>query len=64
LEIDSKIEDSLDWGTLLVYTCKNHCDRANGKYAQEYVFNQAFSSAGLGDGVRKELAARELLLEE
>ncbi|KAJ2992989.1 programmed cell death protein [Globomyces sp. JEL0801] len=59
LKLDHTSEYSLDWGTLLVYTCSMHCDAANGQYAQEVIINQAFSQAGLGDSIRKTLADRE-----
>jgi pre-rRNA-processing protein TSR4 len=59
LEIDNKPIDSLDWGTLLIYTCNSHCDAANGKYAKEFIVKQQFSSAGLGDSIRKQLDNRK-----
>ncbi|KAF5286043.1 hypothetical protein FQR65_LT12978 [Abscondita terminalis] len=35
-------ENELDWGVLLVYTCKNSCTDSNG-YKQEFIFRQDVS---------------------
>ncbi|KAJ3253525.1 Programmed cell death protein 2 [Boothiomyces macroporosus] len=58
LELNNKDPNSIDWGTVIVYTCKSDCDAANGQYAEEYAFVQEFASAGLGDSHRKILAER------
>lgn len=39
LKVDSKAKDALDWGTLVVYTCKESCGDGS-KYAQEVVWVQ------------------------
>ena len=44
LHIDNA-EDSLDWGTLLIYTCKNSC-KITG-YVPEFVWKQDFSGKDL-----------------
>ena len=38
-------QDSLDWGTLIVYTCKKSC-RIEG-YAREFVWQQDYSDKDL-----------------
>ena len=37
-----KMEQSIDWGTLLVYTCRDSCDIGN-EYHSEFVWKQDFS---------------------
>lgn len=44
LHVDVAV-DSLDWGTLLVYTCKKSC-KIEG-YVPEFVWKQDFSSKDL-----------------
>lgn len=38
LKVDNILE-SIDWGILAVYTCKNSC-AINSKYVQEYIWKQ------------------------
>ncbi|CEG69282.1 hypothetical protein RMATCC62417_05382 [Rhizopus microsporus] len=40
--------DSLDWGSLYIYSCKANCPIGDDIYAEEYIWKQDFSS----DGVR------------
>ncbi|KAJ2807683.1 hypothetical protein H4S07_003544 [Coemansia furcata] len=51
LSIDSADPASVDWGTLLVYTCPKSCNGASGAstYAPEVVCRQNFSSQGIGE---------------
>lgn len=39
--------DSLDWGSLYVYTCKENCTLGNGVYAEEIIWKQDFSQDGM-----------------
>lgn len=41
LKVDST-EASIDWGTLVVYTCADSCDHGN-KYVPEFIWKQDFS---------------------
>ncbi|CAJ0639588.1 13568_t:CDS:2 [Entrophospora sp. SA101] len=47
LKIDHTKLDSLDWGTLLIYSCKDSCHSENNYYLEEFIYRQDFS----GDGV-------------
>ncbi|KAJ2706356.1 hypothetical protein FB645_001628 [Coemansia sp. IMI 203386] len=52
LSIDSVDPTSIDWGTLLIYTCPKSCggdgdDAAT--YAREVIYRQNFSSQGIGE---------------
>ncbi|KAJ2411762.1 hypothetical protein GGI10_004083 [Coemansia sp. RSA 2530] len=51
LSIDSADSTSVDWGTLLVYTCPKSCNGASGAsaYASEVICRQNFSSQGIGE---------------
>lgn len=55
LNLDSTDPASIDWGTLLVYTCPNSCssssstESSRGRYVPEVVFRQSFSSHGIGE---------------
>lgn len=35
--------DSVDWGTLIIYTCANSCSVANSAYVPEFLWKQDFS---------------------
>ncbi|XP_063047582.1 programmed cell death protein 2 isoform X2 [Engraulis encrasicolus] len=41
LKVDST-EASIDWGTLVIYTCADNCDHGN-KYVPEFIWKQDFS---------------------
>ncbi|XP_048794130.1 programmed cell death protein 2 isoform X2 [Lagopus muta] len=41
LKVDS-LGESIDWGTLVVYTCAENCSAEN-KYAEEFIWKQDFS---------------------
>lgn len=41
LKVDST-EASIDWGTLVIYTCADSCDHGN-KYVPEFIWKQDFS---------------------
>ncbi|XP_035220619.1 programmed cell death protein 2-like [Stegodyphus dumicola] len=43
LSLDS-VEDSVDWGTLIVYTCSESCERGTGAYVKEFLWKQDFSN--------------------
>ncbi|KAK3745516.1 hypothetical protein QZH41_009913 [Actinostola sp. cb2023] len=45
LGVDS-IQDSIDWGTIAVYTCTKNCDDGQA-YHQEFVWKQDFTDTGL-----------------
>jgi pre-rRNA-processing protein TSR4 len=47
LEVDHLQEGSLDWGTLLVYSCKDNCHVENMCYINEILWRQSFSEDGL-----------------
>ncbi|KAJ2553751.1 hypothetical protein GGH95_005616, partial [Coemansia sp. RSA 1836] len=51
LSVDSADPTSVDWGTLLVYTCPKSCSStsAASAYASEVVYRQNFSSQGIGE---------------
>ncbi|KAJ1966469.1 hypothetical protein GGI12_000044 [Dipsacomyces acuminosporus] len=54
LDVDSVDPTSIDWGTLLIYSCPNSCSAVNesGKpaaYAEEAIARQNFSSQGIGE---------------
>ncbi|NXG70258.1 PDCD2 protein, partial [Baryphthengus martii] len=42
LQVDS-LEESIDWGTLVVYTCADNCGEGN-KYLEEFIWKQDFSA--------------------
>jgi len=48
LAVDS-LGDSLDWGSLMVYTCAKNCDIGN-TYRSEFVWKQDFSNTDIGKG--------------
>ncbi|CAG8441091.1 2429_t:CDS:2 [Funneliformis caledonium] len=47
LEIDHLQRGSLDWGTLLVYSCKVNCHVENMYYINEILWRQDFSEEGV-----------------
>ncbi|KAI7905781.1 programmed cell death protein 2 [Cokeromyces recurvatus] len=42
--------DSLDWGSLFIYSCKENCTLGNGVYAEEVLWKQDFSQDGMQVG--------------
>lgn len=42
LSLDTAM-DSVDWGTLAVYTCSNSCDLGTENYVKEFLWKQDFS---------------------
>ncbi|CAL1280443.1 unnamed protein product [Larinioides sclopetarius] len=42
LSLDS-VDDSIDWGTLAVYTCSQSCEKGVEGYVKEFVWKQDFS---------------------
>ncbi|RUS22173.1 programmed cell death protein 2 [Endogone sp. FLAS-F59071] len=50
LNINHTSTDSLDWGTLLVYTCKDNCHVPGLYYAEEILWRQDFSEEGVNFG--------------
>ncbi|GBN32041.1 hypothetical protein AVEN_221815-1, partial [Araneus ventricosus] len=42
LSLDS-VQDSIDWGTLAVYTCSKSCEKGVEAYVKEFVWKQDFS---------------------
>jgi len=60
LAIDDNDPDSIDWGTLLVYTCPNNCSAPNaaaGSYRPERVWRQQFSAEPVDNDVLSRLTA-------
>ncbi|KAG1470132.1 hypothetical protein G6F56_002859 [Rhizopus delemar] len=45
--------DSLDWGSLYIYSCKANCSKANDTYAEEIIWKQDFSSDGVQLGPKE-----------
>ncbi|XP_033107357.1 programmed cell death protein 2-like [Anneissia japonica] len=45
MNVDS-IQDSIDWGTLLIYTCSNSCDEGLA-YKSEFLWRQNYSNTSL-----------------
>jgi pre-rRNA-processing protein TSR4 len=45
LDVDS-LGDSIDWGTLCVYTCSVSCDIGN-RYRKEFLWKQDYSDSHL-----------------
>ena len=43
LEVDSLSESTIDWGTLVVYTCGKNCSEGD-PYHKEFIWKQDFSS--------------------
>lgn len=44
LSLDS-VEESPDWGTLLIYTCSKSCEAGTDAYIQEFLWKQDFSDS-------------------
>ena len=40
--LNSLHDDNLDWGVLIVYTCRNSCDTKD-KYVSEFIYKQDFA---------------------
>uniref|UniRef100_A0A915D3T6 MYND-type domain-containing protein n=1 Tax=Ditylenchus dipsaci TaxID=166011 RepID=A0A915D3T6_9BILA len=51
LDVDS-LGESLDWATVLVYSCSKSCQLANDGYAMEFVYKQDFVVVGCADEVK------------
>ncbi|KAJ1798101.1 hypothetical protein LPJ59_002718 [Coemansia sp. RSA 2399] len=56
LSVDSADPSSIDWGTLLVYTCPSNCSKSleqkadrSDAYLPEIIYRQNFSSQGIGE---------------
>ncbi|KAM9018315.1 programmed cell death protein 2 isoform 1-T1 [Ara ararauna] len=45
LQVDS-LGESIDWGTLVVYTCANNCGEEN-EYMEEFIWKQDFSAGSV-----------------
>ncbi|XP_068795179.1 programmed cell death protein 2 isoform X1 [Struthio camelus] len=45
LKVDS-LGESIDWGTLVVYTCADNCNEGN-QYTEEFIWKQDFSAVSL-----------------
>ncbi|XP_067149502.1 programmed cell death protein 2 isoform X2 [Apteryx mantelli] len=45
LKVDS-LGESIDWGTLAVYTCANNCNEGN-QYTEEFIWKQDFSAGSM-----------------
>ncbi|XP_035755586.1 programmed cell death protein 2, partial [Egretta garzetta] len=45
LQVDS-LGESIDWGTLVVYTCANNCGEGNA-YLEEFIWKQDFSAGSI-----------------
>ncbi|KAG0170380.1 Programmed cell death protein 2 [Apophysomyces sp. BC1034] len=46
--------DSLDWGSLYVYTCKHNCSLGSDIFAEEFIWKQDFSTDGMKLGPKEE----------
>ena len=47
LNMDAASDDSLDWGTLLIYTCRSSCHISG--YVSEFVWKQNMSDRDVVD---------------
>lgn len=45
LQVDS-LGESIDWGTLVVYTCADNCGAGN-EYLEEFIWKQDFSAGSV-----------------
>lgn len=55
LNLDHSDPKSLDFGTLLVYTCPKNCHPKDMHHISEILWRQDFSSQGMGDRNRAQL---------
>ena len=58
LGVDDLHVDSIDWGTLLVYTCPANCSRpstATSAYRRDLLWRQQFSATGAGSDALQRL---------
>ncbi|XP_031567317.1 programmed cell death protein 2-like [Actinia tenebrosa] len=46
LGVDS-VEESIDWGTILIYTCTKNCESDTVAYHEEFVWKQDFTDTGI-----------------
>ena len=46
MKVDS-IQASIDWGTLVVYTCSEDCNEEEKAYHEEFVWKQDFTNTAL-----------------
>ena len=46
MKVDS-LEASIDWGTLIVYTCSQDCIKEGVVYQEEFVWKQDFCETGV-----------------
>ncbi|KAJ3328589.1 Programmed cell death protein 2 [Blyttiomyces sp. JEL0837] len=57
LSVDHSRPDSLDWGTMMVFSCSKYCQPTEGgnsiPYMPCFIARQDFSAAGMGDSARK-----------
>jgi pre-rRNA-processing protein TSR4 len=47
LGVNHIASDSLDWGSLFIYTCKKNCDVGNDIFSEEILWKQDFSADGV-----------------
>ncbi|KAI7855292.1 programmed cell death protein 2 [Circinella umbellata] len=47
LDISHVAEDSLDWGSVYIYTCKYNCPISPDIFVPEYIWKQDFSAEGM-----------------
>jgi pre-rRNA-processing protein TSR4 len=60
LGIDHSDPDSLDFGSLMIYSCAESCDYGSTSYHEEYIWSQPFST----DGLQQQQKCRELPKEK
>ncbi|KAI3644578.1 hypothetical protein MP228_010742 [Amoeboaphelidium protococcarum] len=54
LGLDHRDAKSLDFGSIMIYTCSQSCDLSGG-CAEEIAWHQPFSSNGMQDSIRQEM---------
>jgi pre-rRNA-processing protein TSR4 len=69
LNIDDKDPNSLDWGTVAVYTCNANCQPKDKHYMEGFVYHQYFSNDGLNKrfkaiDIKHKIESGELTKEE